>query len=248
MRFPVFHKKDSAGVPADFSFLGTDLHSHLIPGIDDGSPDLDTSVSLIKGLHQLGYTKIITTPHVKQAFFANDPSTILPGLEQVRAAIGAAGIPVELSAAAEHFLDAGLIEAIRENQRLLTLSANKLLVEISFIGPPMQLHEFLYELQVKGYHPVVAHPERYRYYHNDEQQYQKLIDQGCQLQLNLLSLAGHYGKDVRKAAFRLLDKQQVSYLGTDLHHERHLEMMRQMLKDRSLMRRLAEYPWKNREL
>lgn len=157
-------------------------------------------------------------------------------------------MPVELSAAAEHFLDAGLIEAVRENQPLLTLSANKLLVEISFISPPMQLHEFLYELQVKGYHPVVAHPERYRYYHHDEQQYEKLIDHGCQLQLNLLSLAGHYGKDVRKAAFRLLDKQQVSYLGTDLHHERHLEMMRQMLKDRSLMRRLAEYPWKNKEL
>lgn len=248
MRFPVFHKKDSTGVPADFSFLGTDLHSHLIPGIDDGSPDIETSVSLITGLHQLGYKKIITTPHIKQAFYANDASTILPGLEQVRQALDAAGITVELSAAAEYFLDAGLIEALREDQPLLTLSGNKLLVEISFVSPPMQLHEFLYELQVKGYIPVIAHPERYRYYHHDEQQYRKLIDLGCQLQLNLLSLVSHYGRDVKKAAFRLLDKQWVSYLGTDLHHGRHLETMRRILKDSSLMRRLDEYPWKNREL
>jgi tyrosine-protein phosphatase YwqE len=95
---------------------------------------------------------------------------------------------------------------------------------------------------------VIAHPERYRYYHGQEEQYQRLTEVGCELQLNMLSLTGHYGKDVKKAAFRLLDKQWVSYLGTDMHHARHLEVMRGILRDKRLMQLLADYPWKNKEL
>lgn len=230
------------------SFLGTDLHSHLLPGIDDGSPDLETSLALISTLSQLGYDKLITTPHIMQGQYPNDRSTILPAYERVNAALADRGIAVTLRAAAEYFLDPGLIEAIQNDEPLLTLSGEKLLVEISFAAPPLQLHEFLYQLQMKGYEPVLAHPERYKYYHGDLEQYKKLMDVGCELQLNLLSFTGYYGKDVRKAALKLLDKQWAAYLGTDLHHGRHAEGLRRLLSDGSLLRKLQSHPWLNHSL
>ncbi|HEX5551730.1 MAG TPA: CpsB/CapC family capsule biosynthesis tyrosine phosphatase [Chitinophagaceae bacterium] len=248
MKFPIFTKNNTGDSSGDFSFLGTDLHSHLIPGIDDGSPDMETSVSLITSLHEMGYSRIITTPHIKQGYYPNDASTILPGCESVRQELKLRDIPVDLTAAAEYFLDADLIELMRNDEPLLTLTGKKLLVEISFIAPPLQLHEFLYQLQMKGYEPIIAHPERYGYYHREPEQYQKLIDVGCELQLNLLSLTGHYGKEVKKAAFKLLQKQSVSYLGTDLHHYRHIEGLDGILRNRGLMQTLRDYPWKNTDL
>jgi tyrosine-protein phosphatase YwqE len=246
LKFPLFHKK-SAG-RADFSFLGTDLHSHLIPGIDDGSPDLGTSVELIRALHDLGYRRLITTPHVMQGYYPNDASTILPRCEKVREELQAREIPVELRAAAEYFLDAELMETVNQGVPLLTLSGNKVLVEMSFVAPPLQLHEFLYQLQIKGYEPVVAHPERYGYFHKDPQQYKKLLDVGCLLQLNVLSLTGHYGRGVKKAALKLLEEGWVSYLGTDLHHFRHADGLRSLATQTPLMKRLRDYPWKNHAL
>lgn len=244
----MFKKNKTADRASDFSFLGTDLHSHLIPGIDDGAPDLETSISLIRALHHMGYQKLITTPHIMQGYYPNDRSTIMDGYERVREALVSHEIPVTLAAAAEYFLDTGLIEAVQQNVPLLTLSGNKLLVEISFAAPPLQLHEFLYHLQLKGYEPVIAHPERYKYYHQDLEQYQKLMDIGCRLQLNLLSLIGHYGKDVKRTALKLLDKKWPVYLATDLHHQRHVEGLRQLLLDHGLIQKLKACDWKNHEL
>ena len=248
MKFPLFNKKVTRDIARSFSFLGTDFHSHLVPGIDDGSPDVETSIALITSLKELGYTKLITTPHVMQGQYPNDRSTIVPGRDLLRRELAARGIGMELHAAAEYFLDPGLIEAIQDDEPLLTVSGKKLLVEISFAAPPMQLHEFLYHLQLKGYEPILAHPERYKYYHNDMDQYKKLMDVGCELQLNLLSVIGYYGKDVRKAALKLLDRQWLTYLATDLHHGRHLEGLRTLASDEGLMGKLQAYQWKNQLL
>lgn len=244
----MFNRKSTQHFARNFSFLGTDLHSHLIPGIDDGSADLETSLELIASLRALGYRKLITTPHIMQGHFPNDRSTILPGLERVCQALVQRDIDIELHAAAEYFLDPGLIEAVQDDEPLLTLSGKKLLVEISFAAPPLQLHEFLYHLQLKGYEPVLAHPERYKYYHNDPEQYKKLMDVGCELQLNMLSLIGYYGKDVRKAALKMLEKQWPCYLATDLHHSRHLAGLQALLREDRLMQKLEVYPWKNASL
>lgn len=244
----MFTRKAVHPATRNFSFLGTDLHSHLIPGIDDGSPDLETSLALIDSLKALGYRKLITTPHIMQGQFPNDRSTITPGAERLVLELSASGIDIELHAGAEYFLDPGLIEAVQDDEPLLTLSGKKLLVEISFAAPPLQLHEFLYHLQLKGYEPVLAHPERYKYYHHDPEQYKKLMDVGCELQLNLLSVIGYYGKDVRKAALKLLEKKWVTYLATDLHHSRHLAGLHSLLRDDSMMQKLEAYPWKNASL
>jgi tyrosine-protein phosphatase YwqE len=245
LKSPIKKKNKHDNLPYSFSFLGTDMHSHLIPGIDDGSPSVETSLMLIMAMHQMGYNKIITTPHIMQGYYPNDRSTILPGCELLQRELEARNIPVRLYAAAEYFLDAGLIEAIQRNEALLTLSGKKLLVEISFVAPPIQLHDFLYQLQLKGYEPIIAHPERYAYYHRNMDEYKKLIDIGCELQLNLLSLTGHYGKNVKKAALKLLNQQWVAYLGTDLHHQRHAENLQRLLHDHALVRKLKQYSWKN---
>jgi tyrosine-protein phosphatase YwqE len=241
-------KKEEAAEPGDFSFLGTDMLSHLIPGIDDGSPDSGTSLRLIRQLYAMGYSKIITTPHIMQGFYNNTPSTILPGLELLRGELERLDIPVVIHAAAEYLLDTGLIDTLNADEPLLTLSGKKILVELSFVSPPLQLHSLLYQLQLKGYEPVIAHPERYKYYHDDPEQYRKLMEIGCELQLNLLSLTGHYGKDIKKAAIKLMDHRWPSYLGTDLHHERHAEGLQSLRRNAGLMNRLEAYPWKNNML
>jgi tyrosine-protein phosphatase YwqE len=248
MSLSFFKNKSSFLTVADFSFLETDLHSHLIPGIDDGSPDIETSLSLIASLHNLGYKKIITTPHIMQERYRNNPEIISQGCLKVQQELKAHDIAVDFRAAAEHLLDPGLLERIERDEPLLTLSGKKLLIEFSFLAPPVQLHHLLYQIQMKGYELVVAHPERYKYFHDKPEKYQELIDMGCELQMNLLSLAGHYGKGIKKAALKLLENQYVSYLGTDLHHQRHIEELHQLLKDYHVMKRLEEYPWKNKSL
>jgi tyrosine-protein phosphatase YwqE len=249
MHLPFLRNKSSLpAAPVDFSFLGTDLHSHLIPGIDDGSPDMETSVSLISSLCQMGYKKIITTPHVMQEGYKNNAAIISAGYQKVRQELAARHLTPDFHAAAEYLLDPGLVEMVGKNEPLLTISENKILLEFSFMAPPLSLHQILYEIQVKGYALIIAHPERYPYFHHKPEQYQKLTDMGCELQMNLLSLTGYYGKSIRKAALKLLDGQYVSYLGTDLHHQRHIEHLHLLLKDHSLMKKLAGYPWKNKLL
>jgi tyrosine-protein phosphatase YwqE len=231
-----------------FSFLGTDMHSHLIPGIDDGSPDLSTSLHLIRQLKELGYHKLITTPHILQDYYPNSKAVILEGYHALKEAIDDAGLSVEILPAAEYFLDNHVMDLLKKEETLLTLSGTKLLVEFSLIAPPLHRDEFLFQLKVKGYDPVIAHIERYPYYHHKPDQYQLLYDKGYALQVNLLSFTGHYGKGVKKAALYLLDQRLVKYLGTDLHHQRHIEGLKDLCHDRKLMQKLMDYPWENDKL
>jgi protein-tyrosine phosphatase len=223
--FSIFRKRIDS-LPADFSRLGTDMHSHLIPGIDDGSPDLDTSLELIRGMVDLGYTKLITTPHIYQDIFPNNRDTILPGYAVVADAVKEQGIPVEIHAAGEYLMDDRLEELLDKGEPLLTLKDKWVLVELSFIVPAINLKDLLFKLQIGGYQPVLAHPERYLYFAGNKGWYDQLKDFGCLFQLNILSLTGHYGKDCLELAQYLIKKQYIDLLGTDLHHVGHLEMLR----------------------
>jgi tyrosine-protein phosphatase YwqE len=243
--FSIFRKKTNAD-PLDFSALKVDMHSHLIPGIDDGAPDLDTALNLIKELQELGFKKIITTPHVMADLYPNTSKIILNGLEKVRAAIAAAGIEIEIDAAAEYLLDEAFEHKLSEDD-LLTLPGKKVLVEMSFVNPAPNLESILFELQMKGYRPIMAHPERYQYYHNDFGKFERLIDRGCELQVNLLSLTGYYGAPIKKVAQKLLKADMVSFLGTDLHNDKHLEHMKQNLAT-PLAQVLDKYDFKNQSL
>ncbi len=222
-------KKEQHSFMSNYSGLHTDMHSHLLPGIDDGSPDLDTSVELIKGMMDAGYKKFITTPHVYPDLFPNTNETILQAQELLINRLEQENIDVEIHAAAEYFIDDHFSERLSNNEKLLTLHKNWVLVEISFLSPPPDLNEIIFQMITCGYQPVLAHPERYSYYHQKKETYHRFKDQGCLLQINLLSLAGYYGKSVQEAARMLVNEQIVDLIGSDLHHTRHLQAMQNNL-------------------
>jgi len=222
--FSIFRRKHGSLV-ADFSTLSVDMHSHLIPGIDDGAPDMDTSLKLIRGLADLGYRKIITTPHIYTDFYPNTAASIGAGCQAVKSALERERISVDFHAAAEYMMDDHFSRALEDGQPLLTLKDNLVLVELSFAVPTINLKDILFNLQIKGYQPVLAHPERYLYFGANRTWYDQLRDAGCLFQLNLLSLRGYYGKGPLELAEFLIKKKYVDLLGTDLHHEKHLEML-----------------------
>lgn len=222
----LFNKKKAAAT--DLSWLGTDIHSHLLPGIDDGSPDIDTSVELLKGLKALGFKKVVTTPHVLWEVYPNTAEAIYTKKEAVKKAIAEAGIELEFSAAAEYFIDEQFQLALKEKQALLTIANNIVLVEFSMITAPMDLLDVLFEMQLQGYQPLIAHPERYIYLQNRKAFFNELKAGGCLFQLNLLSLTPHYGTSVQALAEYLLKHDMYDYAGTDLHGERHLLALQQL--------------------
>lgn len=234
--FGAFKKKEEP-LP-DFSFLGTDMHSHLIPGIDDGAKTIEDSIALIRELHGMGYKKFYTTPHIMSDYFRNTPEIINEGLANVRKAIEQEGIPVEIHAAAEYYIDDGFMRKL-ENEKLLTIGENYLLFEISYINCPENISEMIFRMQVLGYRPILAHPERYPFWYNNFEQYQTFRDQGVLLQVNLNSLGGYYGYDAKRIAEKLVEANQVDLLGTDCHHLKHIEGLKRTLKEKSL-RKLSE--------
>lgn len=206
----------------------TELHSHLIPGIDDGTETLADSISVLKELSLLGYKKVITTPHIMGDFYKNGSHNILPGLKAVREALFEADIPLTIEASAEYMVDDVLEEKIASNN-LLPFGKNHILIELPFNEEPQNLKTVIFNLQVNGYQPVLAHPERYPYYAGNKSKYEELTDGGVLLQMNILSLIGYYSPDVKKAAEYLIDKKLISLVGSDIHGIRHLPYLREAL-------------------
>jgi protein-tyrosine phosphatase len=229
--------------PVDLSWLSTDMHSHLLPGIDDGSQDMETSIELIKGFQALGYKKIITTPHILWEIYPNTRDIILTKEEKVNAAIANAGIDIELKAAAEYFVDEHFVQQLKDKVPLLTVSKNMVLVEFSMIAAPVDWQEVVFEMQMQNYQPVLAHPERYTYLGRRTEMFDQLKDAGCWFQLNLLALTGYYGETVHELADYLLKKNYYDLAGTDLHHHKHLAQLQKIpstalnrLRDSGLMK------------
>jgi protein-tyrosine phosphatase len=201
-----------------------DIHSHLLPGIDDGAQTLDDTANLIVSLKKIGFTKFITTPHVLGEVWKNTSDIITKNKENTVKSLNNTSIDIQLKAAAEYMIDAEFNELFKK-EKLLTLKDNYVLVEISYLSPPLQLFDILFELQLAGYIPVLAHPERYNFYHNNIENYTKLKNAGCLFQLNMLSTVGYYGEKVAKTAETLLKQGLIDFIGSDVHHNRHIEAL-----------------------
>lgn len=201
-------------IPANY----IDIHSHILPGIDDGAKTVDDTKLLLEEMKQLGFTKIITTPHTMNNVWDNTPNTIQNALTLVESQLN---LPFEIKAASEYLLDDSVVEKAKKKE-LLTLKENYILVELSYLNAPIQLYDFLYQLQLSGYHVVLAHPERYNYYHTNKKEYAKLKKAGCLFQLNLLATVGYYGKNVAETADYLLKENLYDFVGSDLHHMNHV--------------------------
>lgn len=234
----LFSGKAKVAPLSDYAWLGVDMHSHLIPGIDDGAKTLEESVGLARGFAELGFRKAITTPHIMTDFYRNTPETVRAGLAEVQAAVNAAGIMLELDAAAEYYLDEGLAEKLAAGP-LLTFGDRHVLFEVSYINRPRGMEATIFELITQGYKPILAHPERYTFFYNDFDEYREVHRLGALFQLNLLSLAGHYGPHARSMAHRLIDEDLIDLVGSDVHSERHIRGLRDLLGN-SYLARLAE--------
>ncbi|MBK6837285.1 MAG: capsular biosynthesis protein [Bacteroidetes bacterium] len=223
----------------DLSVIVTDIHSHLIPGIDDGVKDLDESLAMIRGFSALGYQKLVTTPHIMSDYYKNTPEIILGGLERVQEAIQKAGIPITIDAAAEYYLDEVLLKKI-QTEKLLTIGGKYLLFEISYVNPPDNLYNVIFEMNVKGYKPILAHPERYPFYYTKFEEYYRIKEAGALFQLNTNSLVGYYGAGAKKIAERMVDEKMIDFIGSDLHGERHLDALQKTVKEKYLAKLISQ--------
>ncbi len=203
-----------------------DIHAHLIPGIDDGPADIAESIKMIRKMSELGYQKLTATPHVFAEFYPNTKAKILDSFNLLKKEVAAASIPVELSVAAEYFLD-NTFEVLLDSEKLLTIHEHQLLIEISTFGKPLNLYDLIAQIQQKGYQPVLAHPERYL--HLSDKDYQKLLEAGCLFQLNMLSANGYYGRPVQKRAFHLIKNDWTHFIGTDVHSLNQVELIESLV-------------------
>lgn len=200
------------------------MHSHLIPGIDDGSPSMDHTIALLAKFEQLGYRKVVTTPHILNDVHPNTPKIILDGLKDVQLEIKRLGMKIEIEAAAEYYCDESFLPIIERNE-ILSFGSNFVLMEFGFLSPSQYEAQALFNLQVAGYVPVIAHYERYPYYFGDFKKVDALRERNIQIQVNLNSLTGHYGPGVKKMAEQLIKNKQVDFLGTDCHRIEHLILL-----------------------
>jgi protein-tyrosine phosphatase len=223
--FSFFKKKEVAITFTGKLPVSLDIHSHILPGIDDGSPDIETSLELLQGLYDLGIRRSIATPHIIGDLYRNSPETINNALEKLRTAAKKAKIHIQLSAAAEYMIDDYFLGLLKSKTPLLTLHKNIVLTEISYSTPPVNLDLITESILEQGYKPILAHPERYSFYHRTPDEYHRLKEMGFILQVNLLSLTGYYGNGVKKAAQFILQKGLASLVGTDLHHHYHLNAL-----------------------
>lgn len=233
-------------VSVDFSNLGVDLHSHLIPGIDDGSKSLEDSIQLIKELKNLGFHKIITTPHIMSDYYRNTPDIILSGRDKVREELQKINIDVAFDAAAEYYYDEYFVDILKAN-KVITINNEYLLFELSYLTKPTGVKEIIFEIQLKGYKPLLAHPERYPFYSLSE--YMQLKEAGCLFQMNILSPTGHYGSNAKHNAELLIENQMIDFISTDLHHMQHIRLIRKnAMHTEKLLELVSFHDLKNKSL
>jgi len=236
--FNFFNKR-----PQGELFWKIDLHSHVCPGIDDGSPDIHKSIDLIRGMHELGFEGMVLTPHVAEEEFPNTRETIDTSYNSLREFFNEHGEDMKLGISAEYRIDSNFVDMLEKRILRPLPGGEYILVENAWFKEPIGLESILYELrQNLGFTPVLAHPERYAYYHSTPERFRELADKGVRMQVNILSLAGYYGKIVKRTAEDLVSAGLVSFLGSDLHRTTHLKAIRQYLNSSDYRKLLRQSP------
>lgn len=217
--------KNKTALTEQFPLDFIDIHSHLLPNIDDGSKSFEESASLIKRLNSYGIKNFVVTPHIMDGVWNNTPSIIETKRYELTDYLSKQGIyDIQIRAAAEYMLDSNF-ETLLQTKKLLTIKDHFILIEFSYINPPINLKEIIFNIQIAGYQPILAHPERYSFFHTNYKEYSKLKEAGCLFQLNLLSLSSYYGPQVNRVAKQLLKDNLIDFAGTDTHHHRHLDAL-----------------------
>ena len=209
-------------------FYTTDIHSHVLPGIDDGSPNTDVSIALLEAMKSWGIDSIVATPHIAEDSFENTPQSIKKAYDKLSVRMLDMAMDINVKFSAEYRID-NRFRKMFEDDELIIMPNNYLLIENSFVQPPIDLKNIIYELQLRDLKPILAHPERYGYYQRKKEIYEELFESGCEFQINLLSLAGYYGDREKETALWLANKGYISFVGSDLHHFGHVEVINKFL-------------------
>lgn len=221
----------------DFSSIRVDMHSHLLPGLDDGAPDLATSFQLLQTMQGIGFSKIITTPHIMQGHYGNTKEKIKQKEQELLNYLFQRNLKIDLEASAEYYFDEYFAELVRRKE-LLPIAGKYLLFEFPMFSLPPQWKECVFEIQLQGLIPVLAHPERYLYMMHQKELYHEWFERGIYFQMNLLSPTGYYGKPVKILAEYLIQQHLVHFVGTDCHHFQHLRLLRENISHRALQKLL----------
>lgn len=237
-------KSESGSFHGKLAWLGCDMHNHILPGIDDGSPDVKISLVLLEGLRDLGIESCIATPHVMSGVHNNTPTTIKQAHQKLQEAIAERGAKFDLQYSAEYMID-DQFQNIIANDSLCALPNRHVLIEMSYLAESRALFQTIKDIQSKGYQPILAHPERYNYYHQNFKVYKEIKDAGCLLQLNLLAISRYYGEQVKSAALTMIKSGMYDLVGTDIHHERHLNATKQVVAKYDVQDLLKDNPIKN---
>ena len=203
------------------------MHTHLLPGVDDGFPDFEKAMKGLALLHDLGYKKVKLTPHFMNDYKENTRESIESKYHAFLAQAGDS-LPVELSLGGEYMLDGAFLDRCEEGFLTLDEGRSLVLCETSYMMADPMVSEMLYQVMLKGYRPVIAHPERYNY--ASMPLYKRWKEKDFLLQLNLLSLGGAYGAPAKAKAHELLKAGMYDYVGTDLHRVSNVREMMDSIK------------------
>ncbi|MDX2196037.1 MAG: CpsB/CapC family capsule biosynthesis tyrosine phosphatase [Cytophagales bacterium] len=218
----------------------TDFHNHLLPGIDDGVSSFDEALAILKVYGSWGIKNVITTPHIISDSYNNTPEIILDKCEMLRQKIVENNININITAAAEYYIDEDFRLKVLNNEPLLTFGKKHILVETSYVDLPPFFDEVIFELKIRGYQPIYAHPERYHFAMQNYSVLKQLYEKGIYFQINIMSLAGHYDKDVKQLAHKLIADNMVDFVGTDCHGMRHIPVLQKALGSDYYKRLLAK--------
>lgn len=240
-------KEEKAAYLNRLDWMGWDIHNHILPGIDDGSPDLEESITLINGLKSLGIHNSVSTPHVMAGVHNNTPETIRDAHSKLSDHLKSNAVDFKLHYSAEYMID-DQIEQWIQADKLCLIADKYMLIEMSYLSESRALFKIIKDIQDRGYQPILAHPERYNYYHNNFKIFEEIKQAGCYLQLNLLSISKYYGENVKTCALTLIRAGMYDFVGTDMHHTRHLEALKSVVSKYDVKELLKGNPIKNSKL
>ena len=231
-----------------FEALGTDMHCHLIPRVDDGSKCIEESIECLNTLKAVGYKKVIITPHFQHPRFDNDEDDIRQRYEEVKRQAAEAGVEIEIAGiGGEYRIDSGFKNRL-ENPRFLKVGGKYVLVEFSLHQQMMGVDEMIFDMQMNGYEVILAHPERYPYLNVHSSEIIKMRELGVAFQVNILSLNNFYGESAMRKGFEYIEKGMSEYLGTDTHNMRYIQALMETAENKEVQKVLKNHKFKNAEL
>ena len=231
-----------------FAPLGTDMHCHLVPKVDDGSKCMEESIECLQTLAAVGYKKVIITPHFQYPRFPNEEEDIKRRYEEIKKQAADEGLEIELAGiGGEYRIDSGFAKRL-ENPKFLLVGGKYVLVEFSLHQQMMGSDELIFDMQMKGYEVILAHPERYPYLNVNGMRMEQLKNQGVYFQINSLSLGGFYGEEAKQRALEMLERGWVEFMGTDTHNTMYAQALVDLSHDRKVEKILEKYEFMNKTL